>query len=60
MAGLPEVEGPKLMPFIPDGSPYDLEFVELLGSGAHGHVWKVLINGEVYALKMVWSFVGLD
>lgn len=57
MAGLPNVEGPKLMPFIPDGSPYDLEFLEFIGGGEHGYVWKVSINGEVYALKMVCSLV---
>ncbi|ETS86495.1 hypothetical protein PFICI_00323 [Pestalotiopsis fici W106-1] len=52
MAGLPDVPGPKLMPFIPNGTPFELEFIKLLGSGEHGHVWKVSINGDIYALKM--------
>ncbi|KAF7538350.1 hypothetical protein G7054_g2948 [Neopestalotiopsis clavispora] len=52
MEGLPNAPGPKLMPFIPNGTPYTLEFIKLLGSGEHGHVWKVAINGETYALKM--------
>ncbi|KAK8094849.1 hypothetical protein PG997_001534 [Apiospora hydei] len=43
---------PRLHPFDTGGEPLVLDFIESLGSGVHAHVWKVRINGELYALKM--------
>ncbi|KAK8045118.1 kinetochore sim4 complex subunit FTA2 domain-containing protein [Apiospora rasikravindrae] len=53
MAALPRVNGPKLTPF--GGSAVegcDIEFIKQLGEGFSGYVWKVRIDGGVYALKM--------
>ncbi|KAM0807119.1 hypothetical protein AB5N19_07458 [Seiridium cardinale] len=52
MAGLPNVPGPKLEPFVSGDSPLNIDFIRLLGSGEHGHVWEAVINGHAYALKM--------
>lgn len=53
MAGLPVVPGPKLYPFDTGGDPLNLEFIEELGKGLVSYVWKVRINGNEYALKIV-------
>lgn len=53
MAGLPDVPGPKLYPFDAGGEPVEIEYLEELGDGLHSHVWKVRINGGLYALKIV-------
>ena len=49
----PYIPGPQLKRFDTKGKDLDIEFVRHLGSGAHAHVWKVNINGDPYALKMV-------
>ncbi|KAH9906764.1 kinetochore Sim4 complex subunit FTA2-domain-containing protein [Xylariomycetidae sp. FL2044] len=51
MAALPKVPGPKLAPYV-DGESLDIDFIQHLGKGVHAHVWKVLINGKVFALKI--------
>lgn len=49
---LPSIEGPKLRRF--KGGNYNrIEYEELLGSGDHGYVFRVRIDGELYALKLV-------
>lgn len=53
MAGLPNVPGPKLYPFDTGTDPLDLEFIEEIGKGLVSYVWKVRINGNEYALKIV-------
>ncbi|KAK8108024.1 uncharacterized protein PG998_010037 [Apiospora kogelbergensis] len=49
VACIPE---PKLHPFDTGGEPLQLEFIKKLGDGIHSYVWKVRINGNLYALKM--------
>lgn len=51
---LPRVCGPKLAPFRGTASA-DIEFIEFLGSDKDldSKVWKVCINGKIYALKIV-------
>ncbi|KAK9418550.1 putative Protein kinase domain-containing protein [Seiridium unicorne] len=60
MTGLPDVPGPQLLPFSFDGGIDDIEFIEFLGKGIHAHVWKVTINGKIYALKIFpfWQYHG--
>ncbi|KAK7728640.1 hypothetical protein SLS63_006501 [Diaporthe eres] len=50
---LPQVPGPKLGPFTPDAHA-EIKFIEALGSSddLDSEVWKVEIDGTVYALKM--------
>ncbi|OAA61821.1 hypothetical protein SPI_04680 [Niveomyces insectorum RCEF 264] len=48
---LPNCEGPKLKPFDFHG-PQRIEFLELLGTGIDGVVFKVKILGRIYALKL--------
>ncbi|KAI1387201.1 kinetochore Sim4 complex subunit FTA2-domain-containing protein [Hypoxylon trugodes] len=48
---LPRWYGPKLEPFKFQGSQ-EIEFLELIGSGLHSSVFKVRIEGKIYALKM--------
>ncbi|KEY68579.1 hypothetical protein S7711_05765 [Stachybotrys chartarum IBT 7711] len=48
---LPEFEGPKLEPFTFQGKR-KIEFLEGLGSGTHSWVFKVRIDGQIYALKL--------
>ncbi|OTB03976.1 hypothetical protein M426DRAFT_262659 [Hypoxylon sp. CI-4A] len=48
---LPRCDGPKLKPFEFHG-PQTIEFLEYIGEGAHGHVFKIKIHEEVYALKL--------
>ncbi|KAK8084819.1 hypothetical protein PG997_006090 [Apiospora hydei] len=53
MAALPRVNGPKLIPFGKSaGERCDIGFIKQLGEGSSGYVWKVRIDGDVYALKM--------
>ena len=55
----PPIAGPKLSPF--KDRYQRVEFVDLLslhqdeysGSGGHAHVFKVVIKGNQYALKVV-------
>lgn len=58
---LPRVPGPKLGPFTPDAHA-EIKFIEALGSSddLDGQVWKVEINGTVYALKMVSRLLVQD
>jgi Kinetochore Sim4 complex subunit FTA2 len=56
---LPRIKGPKLSRF-KDGNYHKIEYLELLGTdgegqlnGDHGYVFKVRIDGELYALKIV-------
>ena len=55
---LPRVKGPKL-PRFKDGHYERIEYLELLSrsddgepNGDHGYVFKVRIDGELYALKI--------
>ena len=58
---LPRIKGPKLRRF-KDGHYKSVEYLELLHrpddeeqlpSGEHGYVFRVRIDGELYALKIV-------
>ncbi|KAK8087261.1 hypothetical protein PG994_002235 [Apiospora phragmitis] len=44
---------PKLHQFDTGGEPLVIDFIEQLGKGVHAFVWKVRINGNIYALKIV-------
>lgn len=48
---LPKCEGPKLKAFDFRGRQR-IGFLELLGEGSHGVVFKVRIRGKLYALKL--------
>ncbi|KAK5200961.1 hypothetical protein LTR47_012123, partial [Exophiala xenobiotica] len=57
---LPRIKGPKLRRF-KDGHYKRIEYLELLGrsdderqlpNGGHGYVFRVRIDGELYALKI--------
>lgn len=50
---LPRCDGPKLKPFPFGGPQQDIEFLEYMGAGMHGVVYKVRIMGSIYALKLV-------
>jgi hypothetical protein len=58
---LPRIKGPKV-PRFRDGRYKKIEYIELLGrsdgkdqlpEGDHGYVFKVRIDGVLYALKIV-------
>ncbi|ETS84399.1 hypothetical protein PFICI_02424 [Pestalotiopsis fici W106-1] len=52
---LPPIPGPKLGPFqSPNGNAgrLEIEFLNELGTGAHSIVWKVKIDGTLFALKL--------
>ncbi|KAH6658027.1 kinetochore Sim4 complex subunit FTA2-domain-containing protein [Truncatella angustata] len=51
LKSLPSIEGPKLKPF-QRGRDVAIQFQGQVGSGAHSYVWKVSIDGQIYALKM--------
>lgn len=60
---LPRIKGPKLRRF-KEGHYKKIEYLELLSkfddeeqllNGDHGYVFKVRIDGELYALKIVHS-----
>ena len=53
MSTYPKVPGPKLKKFKESSDSLDINFIKHLGKGVHGHVWKVRIDGVVYALKLV-------
>lgn len=55
---VPDCEGPKLHPYQPDGTP-EISFLELIGQGAHGNVFKVQIDGKILALK-VFKYQHVD
>ncbi|KAG8167902.1 hypothetical protein KVR01_003591 [Diaporthe batatas] len=48
---LPNTPGPKLKQF-KDGNFGNIEFLQGMGSGNHSHVWRVTIDGDLYALKL--------
>ncbi|KAJ4412865.1 hypothetical protein N0V82_008716 [Gnomoniopsis sp. IMI 355080] len=48
---LPDCEGPQLHPYQSSGTP-EITFLEEIGVGAHGHVFKVRIEGKIFALKV--------
>ncbi|KAI8666918.1 hypothetical protein NCS56_00826700 [Fusarium sp. Ph1] len=48
---LPHCDGPKLEPF-DFQIPQKMGFLEYIGEGAHAHVFKVRILGQIYALKL--------
>ncbi|KAI0141867.1 kinetochore Sim4 complex subunit FTA2-domain-containing protein [Xylariaceae sp. FL1272] len=50
--GLPDVIGPKTYPFEPNGKDVQIDFIEEIGKGLHGVVWKVKISNNIYALKI--------
>lgn len=49
---LPRCDGPKLEPFDFKG-PREIKFLKYLGRGLYAHVFKVMIRGKLYALKLV-------
>lgn len=49
---LPPCAGPQTLPFL-DAVPPDIEFLDILGEGLHSYVFRVRIQGQLYALKMV-------
>lgn len=51
---LPRVDGPKLEPYGGTAAA-DIDFIRYIGTGddADSEVWKVSINGQLYALKIV-------
>lgn len=49
---LPQVDGPKLKPFKFSGAR-KIEFLEYAGAGTHAQVFKVKMEGEIFALKVV-------
>jgi hypothetical protein len=49
---LPVCEGPKLDAFDFKG-PQQIKFLQEVGVGSHGYVFKVEIHGKIYALKLV-------
>ncbi|KAI1082004.1 kinetochore Sim4 complex subunit FTA2-domain-containing protein [Whalleya microplaca] len=51
MIPLPPISGPKLEPFN-NGRPPAIKFLRRLGFGIDGYVWKVCIDGKIYALKI--------
>lgn len=51
LSPLPDCEGPKLHPYKADGTP-NISFLDLIGQGAHGFVFKVEIDGRIFALKV--------
>lgn len=49
---LPQVDGPKLKAF-KFSRARKIDFLEYAGAGTHSQVFKVKIEGEIYALKVV-------
>ncbi|KFA51010.1 hypothetical protein S40293_11164, partial [Stachybotrys chartarum IBT 40293] len=47
-----DIPGPKLEPFVFKG-PREIEFLDELGVGGHSFLFKVRIDGVLYALKLV-------
>ncbi|CAJ2509462.1 Uu.00g144880.m01.CDS01 [Anthostomella pinea] len=52
MKCLPDVPGPKLAPFNAKGKQPHIDFIECIGNGLHSLVWKVRIDGKLYALNI--------
>ena len=60
LEAFPYIPGPQLARFDTKGKDLDIEFVRHLGAGIHAHVWKVVIDGTPYALKMVLYSVAYN
>ncbi|KAG5952846.1 hypothetical protein E4U53_007778 [Claviceps sorghi] len=56
---LPQCDGPKLKPF-PFQGPQSIQFLDYIGGGLHAHVFKVMILGQIYALKLFRFAFGID
>ncbi|KAF4995386.1 hypothetical protein FGRMN_5170 [Fusarium graminum] len=52
MKPLPDYPGPKLECFTDDITKHDFKVLELLGGGCHSNVYKVEIDGKIYAVKL--------
>ncbi|KAH9905155.1 kinetochore Sim4 complex subunit FTA2-domain-containing protein [Xylariomycetidae sp. FL2044] len=52
MALLPQLPGPKLGPFSLHNDKLDIVFIREIALGGDGSVWKVSIEGKLYALKI--------
>lgn len=51
---LPWFKGPKLGPFqFRNEAEREIEFLEHLGGGLHAEVFRAVIDGSVYAVKVV-------
>lgn len=60
---LPDVHGPRLHHFSADSDQEhepSIEFLEVIGSGLHGHVVKAKIDGRIYAVKIVSSMHSIS
>lgn len=55
---IPDCDGPQLQPYQSSGTP-EITFLEEIGKGAHGHVFKVQIDGHIFALK-VFNYQLID
>ena len=58
MRPLPWFRGPNLGPFkFRDDAKRDITFLEHMGGGLHAEVFRVIVDGSIYALKMVCYIV---
>lgn len=53
MAALPDLPGPKLYPLCYEGQTLEIDFIEHIAVGADATIWKVSIEKNTYALKIV-------
>lgn len=53
MTDFPQVPGPKVKQFESPNGLVKIHFIHHIGKGIHAHVWKVQIDGNIYALKIV-------
>ncbi len=59
MRPLPWFRGPKLGPFeFRDETQRNITFLEHVGGGVHAEVFRVTIDGSIYALKVVCYIVS--
>ena len=58
MRPLPWFRGPNLGPFkFRDDAKRDITVLEHMGGGLHAEVFRVIVDGSIYALKMVCYIV---
>jgi hypothetical protein len=50
---LPPCPGPKLEAFTDDITKHDFKLIDEVGAGSHSNVWKVELDGKLYAIKFV-------
>jgi hypothetical protein len=50
---LPQIEGPRLEPFLDDIEKHNYTVLEFLGAGAHSAVLRIQINNVIYVVKFV-------